>query len=221
MGNVQTGEGPGDRRESPQPGPSESRLEEDAYTIRLRSQRTFAKTAAVERTYRVKVGEFFGGKRLTEIRRHLHQMFADVIRQARGDMSDNDLGRVVIHHPALQNPIVVQLLRLELLDAETVMATIEKVLQSHESLTVDSAFEIDVGLIRLPKGGARRRITDIHGAKNSITLKRSIVTIENTDQLCMARALAVVWAKLHKCTKEEWADVTTHRGRKSNLDLVL
>ncbi|WP_230209704.1 hypothetical protein, partial [Solemya velum gill symbiont] len=136
-------------------------------------------------------------------------------------MSDNDLGRVVIHHPALQNPIVVQLLRLELLDAETVMATIEKVLQSHESLTVDSAFEIDVGLIRLPKGGARRRITDIHGAKNSITLKRSIVTIENTDQLCMARALAVVWAKLHKCTKEEWADVTTHRGRKSNLDLIL
>ncbi|WP_218669516.1 hypothetical protein, partial [Solemya velum gill symbiont] len=115
------------------------------------------------------MNENLGGRRLIDIRKDLHRMFDDVIRQARDDLADNDLGRVVIHHPGLQNPIVVSLRRLELLNAESVMSTIEKVLQSHETLAVDTGFEIDVGVIRLPKGagGPRRRITDIHGKKNS------------------------------------------------------
>lgn len=80
-----------------------------------------------------------------------------------------------------------------------------------------------MGVIRLPKGagGPRRRITDIHGKKNSLNLKRSIITIENDDQLCMARAIAVTWAKSNLCTKEEWDTITATRGSKSNLELIL
>ncbi|OOZ58164.1 hypothetical protein BOW44_13235, partial [Solemya velum gill symbiont] len=212
---------------SPEAGPSHETeprgTSDDIYTLRLRGQRTFAKTAAKERTYRVLMNENLGGRRLIDIRKDLHRMFDDVIRQARDDLADNDLGRVVIHHPGLQNPIVVSLRRLELLNAESVMSTIEKVLQSHETLAVDTGFEIDVGVIRLPKGagGPRRRITDIHGKKNSLNLKRSIITIENDDQLCMARAIAVTWAKSNLCTKEEWDTITATRGSKSNLELIL
>lgn len=97
------------RHPSPQPELSDPRLDEDAYTIRLRLQGTFAKTAAVERTYRVKVGENVLNKRLTEICRDLHRVFNENTRQTRGDLADNDL----IHHSALQNPIVVHLQRLE------------------------------------------------------------------------------------------------------------
>ena len=34
-------------------------------------------------------------------------MFEDILDEARGDLLGNDLGRVVIHHDGLQDPIVV------------------------------------------------------------------------------------------------------------------
>ena len=52
-------------------------------------------------------------------------------------------------------------------------------------------------------------------------LKTSIVTIENDDQLCMARAIGVSWAKLKRCSKEEWSEITKNRQTKSNIQLVL
>ena len=51
--------------------------------------------------------------------------------------------------------------------------------------------------------------------------KKSIVTIDNDDQLCMARAIGVGWAKLIRCTKKEWDDLTRYQKSKSQLELVL
>ena len=48
-----------------------------------------------------------------------------------------------------------------------------------------------------------------------------MITIENDDNLCMARAIGVSWAKLMRCTPEEWAEITKSRGNKTNLQLVL
>ena len=81
-------------------------------------------------------------------------MFDDVLDQARGDLAGNDLGRVVIQHDTLNNPIVVPLRPWDDLNANTVMETIEKVLNSHENLSIDDSFDITVGSIELPKGGA-------------------------------------------------------------------
>ena len=55
----------------------------------------------------------------------------------------------------------------------------------------------------------------------SIQIKKSIVSIDNDDQLCMARAIGVGWAKLNRCTKEEWDDLTRSQKFKSQLQLVL
>ena len=44
------------------------------------------------------------------------------------------------------------------------------------------------------------------------------MTIKNDDQLCLA---GVSWAKLMRYTPEEWKEITTIRGKKSNLQLVL
>ena len=75
---------------------------------------------------------------------------------------------------------------------------------------------------KLPKGrGKRKPITSLEGDKNSIQIKKSIVTIDNDDQLCMARAIGVGWAKLNRCTKEEWDDLTRYQKSKSQLELVL
>ena len=103
---------------------------------------------------------------------------------------------------------------------DVVMGNIEKVLDSRQELAVNDRYEITVGTIDLPKGGARWRITWLEGDKNSIQIKKSLVTIKNTDQLCFARAIGVGWAKLHRYTSEEWNALTQQRGIKTNLELV-
>ena len=97
------------------------------------------------------------------------------------------------------------------------IATIKKELNSKQNLSVD------VSTVDLPKGsgGPHHRITKIKGKNNSLQLKTSIVTIENNDQLCLARAFGVSLAKLKRCTPEEWKEVTENRGIKTNLQLVL
>ena len=86
---------------------------------------------------------------------------------------------------------------------------------------MNESFEITIGKINLPNGSGRPPITSFEGDKNSIQIKRSLVTIDNDDQLCMARAIGVGWAKLNQCTKEEWDDLTRYQKSKSQLELVL
>ena len=138
-----------------------------------------------------KVNEQHHGQRLNDIRQRRHSMFDNFLFQARGDLAGNDLGLVVIQHEALHNPIIVPLRPWDELIANTVMETIEKVLNSHENLRMDDSLDITVGSIDSPKGGARLRITRLEGEGNSIEKKKSIVIVVNNDQLCMPRATSV------------------------------
>ena len=148
-------------------------------------------------------------------------MFEDILDEARRDLAGNDLGRIVIHHDGLQDPIVVPLQPWDRLKVDDLMGQIEKVLNSHQELAMKESFEITIWMINLPKGSGRRPITSLQGDKNWIQIKRSLVTIDNEDQLCMARAIGVGWAKLNQCTKEEWDDFTQYQKSKSQLKLVL
>jgi hypothetical protein len=98
------------------------------------------------------------------------------------------------------------------------MGKIADVLNSNEDLRLDDSFEIVVGSIALPKGGRRRKITRLHGDGNSRELKRSIIKIENPhDQMCLARAIAVCWAKAHLCTPEEWHAIAANCESSNNV----
>ena len=108
-------------------------------------------------------------------------MFEDILQEARGDLAGNDLGRVVIHHDGLHDPIVVPLRPWDRLNVDVVMEHIEKVLNSHQELSVNDSFDIKIGAIDLPKGNGRRPITSLQGDKNSIQIKTSLVTIDNND----------------------------------------
>ena len=77
------------------------------YTMQKKWERTYGKNAAVDTTYQVQIDDRYRGQRLRDILQGLHRMFEDILDEARGDLSGNDLGRVVVHHNRLQDPIVV------------------------------------------------------------------------------------------------------------------
>lgn len=74
---------------------------------------------------KIKFNDQWQGEKLVDIYQKLHDMFDDVLSQARGH--DADLGRVVLSHPNLNNPIVVSLQPWQNLNADTVMSEITKV----------------------------------------------------------------------------------------------
>ena len=80
----------------------------------------------------MKVDEYHHGERLEDIRDGVHQMFDQVLNEAWGDLAGNDLGRIIIQHEGLHDPIVIRLQPWDRLNAEVVMGTIEKVLNSNQ-----------------------------------------------------------------------------------------
>ena len=106
------------------------------YTMQKKWERTYAKNAAIDTTYQVQINDRYRGQHLRDIRRGLHRMFEDILDEARGDLAGNDLGRVVIHHDGLQDPIVIPLQPWDRLNVDVVMGQIEKVLNSHQELAM-------------------------------------------------------------------------------------
>lgn len=146
---------------------------------------------------------------MLDIPTKLHEMFDDLLSEARGH--DADLGRVVLSHPSLNNPIVVPLQSWENLNADVVMSEITKVLNSNESLPVDENLLVTIGSIDLPKGGGKPRklpVTSLFGPKNSLQRKRSLFHVENDNNLCMAISIGLCFLKTcKKVDSDVWKDL--------------
>ena len=54
------------------------------YTMRKKGERTYAKNAAVDTTFQVKVNDRYRGQRLRDIRQGLQGMFEDILQEACG-----------------------------------------------------------------------------------------------------------------------------------------
>ena len=126
--------------------------------MREKSERTYAKNAAVAITYQVQINDRYRRQCLRDIRRGLHRIFEDILEEARGDLAGSDLRLQVINHDGLQDPIVVPLQLRDRLNVYVVMGQIEKVLNSHQELVMNESFEITIGTINLLKGSGKRRL---------------------------------------------------------------
>lgn len=168
------------------------------YYIRKKDSRTFKKNTATETTFKLKFNEQWAGEKLIDMYDKVHDMFDDVLVEAKGD--DSDLGRVVIQHPKLNNAIVVSLRKWEDLNADTVMSEVTKVLNSNEDVPVDGDLIVTIGSIDMPKGGGGNKlpITSLIGPGNSMIKKYSIFEIQNDNNLCMTIAIGLCFLKTCK-----------------------
>ena len=190
------------------------------YSIRKRNERQHKKTRAKDINYEIKFNEQWQGNNLQDLVIDLHAMFDDMLNEVKAVYNGNDLGRVVIHHRGLNNPIVIPLIALERLDADHIMQQVQRALNSNENLALDESFRVDVGVIQLPAGGAALPINRLMGKDNSIHRKTSLFEIINNDNLCLPRAIGMCWAKLNTVTRQEWLTLTAEVPG-SILDKVL
>ena len=156
--------------------------------------RQYNGTTVTDKVYKVRfVNDLWDGRRLADLYDELGQMWQYLLQQlAEEGLRDTDLVRIHICHRALdRGDIKVSLRPLKQMTPDTIGSRIEEVLQSHQDVSFDETFSVTVGVIHLPRGARRTKVTSLHGPDNSVSRKLSMVQIINDDNLCLARALVV------------------------------
>ena len=168
--------------------------EKKTYKIENRASKSFKGNIIKETTYSVKFDDKWHGEKVSNVDKELNAMFKDILDEGRQEFDSQDVARVYINHPKLQHAIIVKPQSFGDISPSTIMDAVQNVVQSEEGLCIDDEFTVELGVVRMEKGtgGGRRRITNIQMDRIA---KRSIVSINNDDSLCLARSIAVCIAR--------------------------
>ena len=164
----------------------ELKEDERTYKIENRASKSFKGDIIRKTTFSVKFEDTWHGKQVKNIENELHQMFKDILDEGLQDFDSQDIARVFINHPKLQQAIILKPQSLGNLTPTTIMDAAQNVVQSEEGLCIDDEFTVELG------GGRRRYITNLQQDRIA---KRSIVAINNNDNVCLARSIAVCIAR--------------------------
>ena len=136
---------------------------------------------------------------LLESQERIHDIFQHLLEDVTKDMNPNDQVRFILRSDQLQTPIAIPFLPLEKLTTEKVLSHVEKVIQSNEEFRLNDTVTINIIRVETPQGSGKSRVKrNIVNIREYLKKKESVVTINNKDDFCLARALAVGIAKIEK-----------------------
>ena len=128
---------------------------------------------------------------LDSLQEEMQGLFESILEEYRAQYGPRTKMRIFIDHPMLESPIIIYPEFLGLLTVEDIWREIERRLTSAGHIPADTNLVISVAIYKTMVGKGWQRYLDPSDRKS----KKSIVTIDNTDELCLARALAVGEAK--------------------------
>ncbi|KMQ82046.1 hypothetical protein RF55_24385, partial [Lasius niger] len=171
---------------------------QDAILLEEKSRRPNAKYGAEEVIFRASVDperlpRSSRGVSLATIAATLRLLIARVLTLTLGNRSPQDLARVVIQAPGLDNPISTTLMKVVDLTVETVLSAVTKVLQSKEEIFLDAGFIMDVLTIARPVGAGRSRLYNIDVER----IPRQCILNIPKDVPGLCCAMALVYGKAH------------------------
>ena len=186
-------DGPGDRALEKLPNGTVV-LRHDDVVVRTRHVRRWAAVLA-DVTLDVTFGPSWTGPNLFEALERLYNLFNALI-DALGDrhIGGRDELQFTIMSPGLDVPIFVPLRRWTELTAGYILDHIERVLQSKAQIPLDAGFTVHVGVFRRIELGYNDPIRfagTFAERERDVRRKRGVVYIDNSDNACLPRAIAV------------------------------
>ena len=124
------------------------------------------------------------------------------------DIPAHDQVHFVLRSPQLEYPISLPFLPVSRLTTERVLAEIECVIQSNREFRLNDSVQVNLIHVEMPNGGTKTKRSEIN-LENHLIKKRSIVCIQNKDDMCLARALVVSIAKIENDSR--YKTVIDHR----------
>ena len=130
-------------------------------------------------------------------------IFQHILNDVTRGMNEKDQVRFVLRSEQLDLPISIPFMPLAQLTTERVFSQIERVIQSNRDFRLNDTVTVDIIRVEEPQGGtsngkSKRTTLDI---REYLKKKRSIITINNKDNLCLARALVVAVARIENDPK--------------------
>ena len=124
-----------------------------------------------------------------------HHLLEEVIE----GMAPNDKVRFILRSDQLDTPISLPFMTVEQLTTERVFSQIERVIQSNQEFRLNDTVTIDINHVETPEGrGKSKRKRTTFNIRDHLKEKKSIIRINNTDDFCLARALAISIARIEK-----------------------
>ena len=169
---------------------------EDYYSIETKKKQYSKKFGMTATDHIVRFNNVLHDVDLLESQERTHTIFQHLIEDVTTGMNPNDQVRFILRSDHLQTPISIPFLPLEKLTTEKVLSQVEKVVQSNEEFHLNDTVTIDIIHVETVQGsGIKRAITNI---REYLKSKGSVISINNKDDFCLARALAVSIARIEK-----------------------
>ena len=139
---------------------------------------------------------------LLESHERTRAIFEHLLNDVTRDMDEKDQIRFVLRSEQLDTPISLPFLPVEQLTTERVFSQIERVIQSNQDFRLNDTVTIDIIHVEAPQGSGKSRLkrTTLN-IREYLKKKKSIIPINNDDNFCLARALAVAVARIEKDPK--------------------
>ena len=149
--------------------------------------------------YSVRFNNVLDNVDLLESQKRTYAIFNNLIEDVTTGMNLNDQVRFILHSDQLQTPIVIPFCLLQELTTEKVLSHVEKVVQSNDEFRLNNTVNIDLIHVEMPLGSGRSKAKrDIVDIREYLRKKKSVIPINNKDNLCLARALVVSIARIEK-----------------------
>ena len=173
--------------------------QEEYYRIQPIKEYYSNKFKTTGKNYRVQFNNTLDNVDLLESQTRTYDIFDRLIQDVTQGMNPTDQVRFVLDSKQLQFPISLPFCALEELTTEKVFSQVEKVVQSNEEFRLNDAVNIDILRVEMPQGGGKsrgRRTT--YDLREYLKKKKSVICINNNDNYCLARALAIGIARIEK-----------------------
>ena len=153
--------------------------------------------------YRVQFKNALPDAELTNLNERPHHILQQILDETIDSVPPQDQVRVVIHSNQLEYPITFPFMTPERLTTERILAEFQRVIQSNQEfrLLINDTVDVNFIHVSMPIGGKRSKRSEVNLEKH-LEKKKSIIRIQNDDDLCMARALVVAKAKVDNDTRD-------------------
>ena len=171
--------------------------EQDYYQIKPTREHHSQKFNMTAKNYGVRFSNVLDNVDLLESRKRTYGIFDRLIKDVTEGMNPYDQVRFVLSSNQLQTPIAIPFCSLEELTTEKVLSHVEKVVQSNEEFRLNNTVNIDLIRVEMPRGSGRSKRTTLN-IRDYLRKKKSVITINNRDNLCLARSLVVSIARIEQ-----------------------
>ena len=196
--------GRGEKRKNDDDDEEEEEEEEGQdYYVRESVKKYYSKKFGMTATdHKIRFNNVLTDFDLLESHESTQKIFHHLLEDVTWDMAPNDQVRFILRSDQLDTPISIPFLPVEQLTTERVFSQIERVIQSNQEFRLNDTVTIDINHVKTPEGRGKSKLkrTTLN-IRDHLKEKKSIIRINNNDDFCLARALAVSIARIEKDPK--------------------